>query len=518
MRPVVETRIGDRLVGREGPVAAVGPLRFNRRADMSAGAEPADVPDARHSAAHLLGFATPGFQQSLEMSFRSARGYFATLRAWSPRELQATPFFREHRGILEASRGAGYWLWKPYIIRESLQALPEGDILVYLDVGAMIVADPSPLFRICQDVEILLFAGHHEGTAGLPYQCGHWTKRDCFVLMGCDEPRYHQAPMADASMVVIRNGSYGRRFIDEWLTFASRAEIITDVDSSTGPELPDFVDHRHDQSILSLLAVRHGLPLFRGPSQYGNYCKPPEYRVRGEWVRGPYGSHGIFTNSPYGTIVRHHRLSTLLCGREGTVDAGLAHVMRVARDDERAAVAPDDVTYVDALLRIGPPRGSRPRILVLGPSTRLEVLQISRYWRDGDITVVGLPGTLDSAESPGPWPGEAGARVHTNEHDFSLPLDWDQVAGGPGFDVVLCGLRCHHGDPPYGLVELLRHGGLNAGSVMCWSDHEAPDGLLQIAGYLQDQLGFPVACYRGTGRVPGGGHVRSAGILQFSST
>jgi hypothetical protein len=477
-----------------------------------------DAPDACGSAAHLLGFATPGFQQSLEMSFREARSYFATLRAWTPEELRATQFFGEHREILEAARGAGYWLWKPYIIRERLEALPEGDVVVYLDAGAMIVADPSPLFRICKDVEIVLFAGHYEGAAGRPYQCGHWTKRDCFVLMGCDEPRYHQAPMADASMVVVRNGPYGRRFMDEWLAFASRAEIITDVDSTTGPERPDFVGHRHDQSILSLLAVRHGLSLFRGPSQYGNHCKLPEYRVSGEWVRRPYGSDGIFTNSPYGTIVRHHRLSTLLCGKEGTVDAALAHVMRVARDDDRAAVASGDVTYVDALLRVGPPRGSRPRVLVLGPSTRLEVLQISRYWRDGDITVVGLPRSLGPEASPGPWRDNAGARVHTNEHDFSLPLDWGQVARHE-FDVVLCGLRCHHGDPAYGLVELLRHGGLNAGSgVMCWSHHEAPNLLLRVTQYLQAQLGFPVACYRGTGRVPGGDDVRSVGILQFSPT
>jgi hypothetical protein len=68
------------------------------------------------------------------------------------------------------------------------------------------------------------------------------------------------------------------------------------------PNLDEFIDHRHDQSVLSLIATHYGLQGFRWPSQWGNHEKLPEYRVEGEFLAEPY-SIQPYTNSPYGTIL-----------------------------------------------------------------------------------------------------------------------------------------------------------------------------------------------------------------------
>ena len=53
---------------------------------------------------------------------RSAERFgFDEIRAYQPRDLQRTAFFRQHREILKLSRGAGYWLWKPYYILQTLR-------------------------------------------------------------------------------------------------------------------------------------------------------------------------------------------------------------------------------------------------------------------------------------------------------------------------------------------------------------------------------------------------------------
>lgn len=54
-------------------------------------------------------------------------------------------FRRNHSEILTQKRGAGYWLWKPYVIYRSLLSMREGDILMYADAGSHFIADASPL-------------------------------------------------------------------------------------------------------------------------------------------------------------------------------------------------------------------------------------------------------------------------------------------------------------------------------------------------------------------------------------
>ena len=53
----------------------------------------------------------------------------------------------------------------------------------------------------------------------------------------------------------------------------------------------EFKDHRHDQSVLSLMTVKYGLEMFRDPTQWGNSEKD------------------LFANSPYDQLFDHHRKS-----------------------------------------------------------------------------------------------------------------------------------------------------------------------------------------------------------------
>jgi hypothetical protein len=98
--------------------------------------------------------------------------------------------------------------------------------------------------------------------------------------------------------------------VRDWLAYACEDELITDSPNRLGlPNLPGFVDHRHDQSILSLLAAREALELFRHPSQMGNHAKRGELLVVGEPLFRQWGAHGIFENSVYPTLLYRHRES-----------------------------------------------------------------------------------------------------------------------------------------------------------------------------------------------------------------
>jgi len=69
------------------------------------------------------------------------------------------------------------------------------------------------------------------------------TKRDCFVLMDCDEPRYHEAPMLDASLVVLRKTERSLEFVRR--EFKTPSFLCPDMSIALGP-LPRARPPRQD--------------------------------------------------------------------------------------------------------------------------------------------------------------------------------------------------------------------------------------------------------------------------------
>ncbi len=209
-------------------------------------------------------------------------------------------FYNQNKTILQQKRGAGYWLWKPFVILDALKKINNDDVLVYTDSGSLFVNPIDDLINLLDYNDIILF-----------YNNGHknenWTKRDCFFYMNCDYSSFHKSDQLVASYIVCKKTSFVVNLIEEWLFYSQDARILTDIPNISGlNNLEGFIDHRHDQSILSILAHKYNIELFRDPSQWGNKFKLPEYRIPGEFVEKGYVEQE-FTNSPYPTIINGHR-------------------------------------------------------------------------------------------------------------------------------------------------------------------------------------------------------------------
>ena len=78
--------------------------------------------------------------------------------------------------------------------------------------------------------------------------------------------------------------------LNEWLRYCRDPRIITDDPNMCGrPNFIEFKDHRHDQSILTILSIKYNFTLFRDPTQWGNE------------------ERNSFTNSSYPQLFHHHR-------------------------------------------------------------------------------------------------------------------------------------------------------------------------------------------------------------------
>jgi len=239
----------------------------------------------RRGRLHLITFAgtldphDDEWERRQEVLHRSAlRHGFDSGVPWTREQLVTTSFYEQHRDVLDRVRGAGSWAWKPYVIQQALDSVDEGDHVVYWDVGRAHRGNPRVGNRIRRRLDPLLHWCDEVGGGALPgtlvpqhgpNRC--WTKRDCFVLMDCDESRYWEAPQVEATFSIWRCEDRSRAFVDAWLAYAVDARVITDDDNTCGlPNLQGFRDHRHDQSILTNLVLREGLrapPCCRGGSK-----------------------------------------------------------------------------------------------------------------------------------------------------------------------------------------------------------------------------------------------------------
>lgn len=173
-------------------------------------------------------------------------------------------FVNKHKNILNNStRGFGYWIWKSFIINDAMKMLNYGDILIYSDSGSEIINDPSFLINKCETEDIVLFENY-------PHLNKTWTKRDCFVMMGCDKKEYWDGPQVDAAFQLYKKTDENVKFLNVFLGYSEYENIINDDPNLTFDNFPEFRDHRHDQSILSLLAIKNNVKLTKQPSQFGD--------------------------------------------------------------------------------------------------------------------------------------------------------------------------------------------------------------------------------------------------------
>jgi hypothetical protein len=176
-------------------------------------------------------------------------------------------FVSDNIKIMSQPRGAGYWMWKPFVIKKALDLINDDDILMYSDSGISFIRNIDELVDIMDNTDEKLLLFELEDI----HPNKRWTKRDCFVYMGLDDEPYLSKNQLLASYILMRKNDFVINFINEWLHYAKDYRVITDSTNECGLlNYPEFVDHRHDQSILSLLGRKYKIKNIPDVSQFGN--------------------------------------------------------------------------------------------------------------------------------------------------------------------------------------------------------------------------------------------------------
>lgn len=203
-------------------------------------------------------------QTGLAVERAPALGGVDEVKVYDDAWLTGTEFYRYNRWLWDHphKRGFGWYAWKPFIILDALQRAEVGDIVFYADGDCYPIKPFGHLYDQCQVAGgVLLFRAH-------PHRNYQWTKRDCYIVMAQDEPRYHDATLdaGVARYMLFEKGPWKPlQFLMEWLTYCVNPKATTFDPSVLGEEDAGFIEHRTEQAIMSLLAYKYGYTLHPEP-------------------------------------------------------------------------------------------------------------------------------------------------------------------------------------------------------------------------------------------------------------
>jgi hypothetical protein len=223
----------------------------------------------------LCSFGTAAYAGALDRLRHTALAQGSVDAVFLYTDQDVADFFQDHpEHLAPGNRGYGWWAWKPYIILKTFDALTEGDTLVYCDACVDVL---KPVLTLLPPgVDIGLF-----GLGGSGHTIRKWTHTRALKDMNflhCPD----SAPMVNAGIQMYRVSKESRAFLEEYLAWCSQLEVVADrpvTGGANGKDVvasPGFRDHRHDQSVLSVLAqlASQRIALFPDATQHGTSPDP----------------------------------------------------------------------------------------------------------------------------------------------------------------------------------------------------------------------------------------------------
>jgi hypothetical protein len=133
-----------------------------------------------------------------------------------------------------------------------LNKIQEGDYLIYMDSGACLTGDPTKYLEMIDDKGVLAFS--------MVQKTSKWTKGDCFYEINKNNKTdFADVNQLQGTYVFFRKCEYSVSFVERWLSLCENENLITDKANVNMNNFDDFIDHRHDQSIFSLLCYNENI-------------------------------------------------------------------------------------------------------------------------------------------------------------------------------------------------------------------------------------------------------------------
>ena len=186
----------------------------------------------------------------------SNSGWFDTTTICGPENL-SEEFKHEFSDILKKTRGAGYWIWKFDIIKQQLTKLANNDILIYMDAGCTININGKTRFN--EYIEMLNNSNESIISFRMDHLEKHYTNKQLFhhFNMNVNDNNGNSGQIV-GGIIIMKNTEKIMKIIDECINVLRTDKLLVTDHYNKMAQCSDFIDNRHDQSILSLVRKKYG--------------------------------------------------------------------------------------------------------------------------------------------------------------------------------------------------------------------------------------------------------------------
>ena len=226
---------------------------------------------------HFITYANDKYAKAKQRLVSEAKAFdeFATIKGYGPEDLP-DDFRKKFDKILKLPRGGGYWIWKTTIIKEKMLRMREGDFLIYMDAGCRL--NPAGKKRFHEYFDILDKSDYgvlsfqmsgNQPVSGRLERENTWTTRQTFDYFGVSlNSDIAKAAQYMATIIIIQKCAHSELILNKYNETLYRAPLLfTDYHNNMGQH-PEFRDHRHDQSVLSLIRKLHGSAVIDGDESW----------------------------------------------------------------------------------------------------------------------------------------------------------------------------------------------------------------------------------------------------------
>jgi len=205
---------------------------------------------------HFVTYGNEMYNNSKKRLYKESTnsGWFDTIHIYGPKNLSDS-FKTEFGDILKKLRGAGYWIWKFDIIKQQLTKMVNNDILIYMDAGCSINIKGKTRFN--EYIDML----NNSSESIISFQCkgaieNRFTIKELFHHFNMNVN--NNLKQFVGGVLIMKKTDKMMKMINECINVLRTDHLlVTDHYNKLG-QCSDFIDNRHDQSILSLVRKKYG--------------------------------------------------------------------------------------------------------------------------------------------------------------------------------------------------------------------------------------------------------------------
>ena len=227
---------------------------------------------------HFITYGDSKFQKSKNRLLKEAEEFniFQTVKGYGPQDLSGD-FINKYKNIFKNSRGGGYWIWRPYILRKAINNINDGEYLIYLDAGCTLNKyGKNRFYQYIDKLEnsknnygILSFQMTNDNFINDLQKEKWWTTSQIFDIFNIKPvSEIGESGQYLGGVLIMKKNKHLLEYLNKYEDIIYNNELlITDIYNHK-KQHDEFKSNRHEQSISSILRKINGSEIIYGDETY----------------------------------------------------------------------------------------------------------------------------------------------------------------------------------------------------------------------------------------------------------